>query len=141
MFVRQAIYRHTAIPVIEKSLDAGVLRDKAMANNLANVNTPKYQRIEVKFEDELREALDNRKLKGTRTDPKHLPVGRKELTEVFPRGYRAKDPANPGEVNNVDIDIEMAKLAENQVLFNYAVKFMQSQTGTITACIKGTSQG
>ena len=136
MFVKQAIYRHMAIPVVEKSLDAGALRDKAIANNLANVNTPGYQRIDVRFEEELKEALNKKTLKGTRTDSRHLPVGRKEINEVCPVAYRQKNPAKPGEINNVDVDIEMSKLAENQILFNYAAKLMQSQTGALLNSMK-----
>ena len=137
MIIKQALYRQTAIPVIEKSLDAGTLRDKAIANNLANLNTPDYRRIEVQFEKELRNALDKNKLKGARTHQQHLPIGRKEIPEVFPRAARSKDPAKPGEINNVDVDMEASKLAENQINFFYAVKLMQQQTGDITSAIKG----
>jgi len=140
MIIKQALYRHTAIPVIEKSLDAGTLRDKTIANNLANLNTPRYQRIEVAFEKQLREALNKEKLKGTRTNPQHLSVGRKEITEVFPKAYRAKDPTKPGGINNVDIDIEASKLAENQITFNYAVKLMQTQKGVLSAAISGKAK-
>ena len=49
-----------------------------IANNIANVNTPRNRRVEVAFEEELRSALDRTKLKGTRTDEKHLAMGRKD---------------------------------------------------------------
>ncbi|MFC1585496.1 flagellar basal body rod protein FlgB [Fibrobacterota bacterium] len=136
MIIKQAIYRHTAMPVIEKSLDAGALRNRTIANNLANVTTPKYRRIEVEFENQLKKVLEKRNLKGARTDPAHLPVGRRELTEISPRAFRAKDPTKPGEINNVDIDIEMAKLAENQLNYQYAVKFMKGQTEILAATLK-----
>ena len=140
MFIQQSLYRNTVIPTVRKGLDAGVLRDKAIANNLANITTPGYRRIEIKFEEMLKETLDRNRVKGTRSDKSHLPVGKKELEEIVPYGYRSKDPTNPGEINNVDIDIESAKLAENNINFNYAVKFMKNQTEGLLASIKGRAQ-
>ena len=53
-----------------------------IANNIANVNTPGYQRIEVSFESELRKALDPRRLMGARTDEAHMPIGKPNLSLV-----------------------------------------------------------
>ncbi len=125
------------IPVLKKGLDAGMLRDKAIANNVANLNTHGYKRIDVKFESELRDALSRTKLKGLRTQTGHLPVGRKELNEVFPEGYRSKDKTKPGEINNIDIDMEMSKLAENQIQFHFCAKFMKQNLEDISNVIKG----
>jgi len=50
-------------------------RFKAVAQNIANVNTPGYARSEVTFENELREALnmkDDEKLALTTTDDAHI---------------------------------------------------------------------
>jgi len=44
----------------------------------------------------------------------------------------------PGQINNVDIDMEMAKLAENQILFTSSVKFLQDRIGTIRSAIQGS---
>ncbi len=136
MFVKQAIYRHTVIPTIAKSLDAAAMRDKAISNNMANINTPGYRRIEVSFERDLREALDKRKLQGEKTDSKHISLGRKDLREVEPDAYRSMDRTLPGEINNMDVDMEAAKLAENQLAFQFSIKFMNDQTQGIMNVIK-----
>jgi len=47
------------------------------------------------------------------------------------------DPTNPGEINNVDIDIEMGKLAENEIAFNFATTFIKDRSNTIGEAIKG----
>ena len=39
-----------------KAMDAYSLRQKAIASNVANVDTPGYKRLEVSFEDELQKA-------------------------------------------------------------------------------------
>ncbi len=137
MIIKQAIYRHTAMPLLEKGLDAAMLRDKATSNNVANVNTPDYKRIEVSFEESLKKALDKRRLKGERTDNRHLPAGRPALDEVMPVGYRANDKTLPGEINNVDIDMEMVKMADNQLEFCYTAKFYNSHIDDFSDIIKG----
>ena len=111
--------------VLMKSLDTSMLRQRVISNNIANVTTPEFRRVEVSFEEELRRALDKSHLRGSRTDGDHMDFGRKRIQAVSPEAYHPSDPTLPGAVNNVDIDMEMAKLAENQIHFNYASKFLK----------------
>ncbi len=137
MLLKEAIYSKTSIPLVSKSLDACMLRNRAIANNLANVNTPGYQRIEVEFESKLRNALDDQKLKGQVDQNGHLPLGKGNLDQIEPVAYRSQDQVLPGEINNVDVDVEAAKLAENQLLYNFGIKFIQSRKGDLENAIKG----
>ncbi len=132
-----AISRHTSAPALLRSLDASALRQKAIADNVANVNTPGFKRIEVSFEKELSKALDPNRLQGARTDAGHMEIGKPNLLSLRPKAYRPNDPTLAGQVNNVDIDMEMAKLAENQILFSSSVKFLQDRIGTIRSAIQG----
>jgi flagellar basal-body rod protein FlgB len=135
----KAISRHTSEPAVRLSLDASAMRQKAIANNIANVNTPGYQRIEVSFESELQKALNPMRLAGAQTQAGHMPIGKPDLAHLQPQAYRPNDPTLPGQVNNVDIDMEMAKLAENQILFNAGVKFLTDRTAVIRSAITGRS--
>ncbi len=113
-FTRQAVY---------KSLDASAMRDRAISQNLANVSTPGYRRKEVSFEEELKKVMEL-KLTGKTTDPAHLEISKlAELKKTEAYVYEANDPTLPGEVNNVDVDIEASKMAENQIFYNYTLKF------------------
>ncbi len=129
----------TNLPLTQKMMDTAMLRGRVIANNIANVNTPGYRRVEVAFEEELRSGLDRTKLKGTRTDEKHLAMGRKDLSGVNAEAYHPYDPTLPSGVNNVDIDMEMAKLAETQITYNYAVRFGQGVFKKLNAAIQGKS--
>ncbi len=133
------ILNKTTLPAVMKALDAGMLRGRTIANNIANVTTPGYRRVEVSFEDELRKALDRTRLKGTRTDGKHLDIGRKDISKVKPRAYRPHDPTMPSGVNNVDIDMEMAKLAENQLMYNLALRFSRGTYAKLDAAVQAKS--
>ena len=137
MFLKDALFSRTSIPAVAKSLDAAALRGRAIAANLANVTTPGYRRIEVSFEDRLREALDGDSLPGTADQPGHMRMGRPDLDQIRPQAYRSEDPVLPGEINNVDVDQEGAKLAENQLLFMFGVRFIQERKADITAAIAG----
>jgi len=142
MLTKLAILDKTSIPVASKGLDAYTHRGRAIANNIANISTPGYKRIEVSFEEQLRKALDKElNMAGSRTNGNHLFLGRPELEHVKSEGYRVMDPTNPGEINNVDIDIEMAKMAENELAFNFAATFIKDRHGAISEAIKGNKGG
>jgi flagellar basal-body rod protein FlgB len=55
--------QHTDL--LKKALDAYALRQKAIASNVANIDTPGYKRLEVNFEDALQKA---QKLQTVQTD-------------------------------------------------------------------------
>jgi flagellar basal-body rod protein FlgB len=121
--------------LIYKALDANAMRGRAYAQNIANAQTPGYRRIEVNFEEQVREAM-KKQVNGAKTHEDHLEINRKaSIKKVEAYSYASSDPTNPGEVNNVDIDIEAAKVAENQIEQNYNMQF--ASFGKIQAAIKG----
>lgn len=123
MDIRNYLFGGTTRQLVYKSLDASTLRARVTAQNLANVDTPGYKRKEVDFEEQLRDAL-KKKIPGTTTEPDHMPFGKGfDLRGIVPKVFEAKDETLPGEINNVDVDMEAAKMAENQILYNYGIKF------------------
>ncbi len=120
--VRKYLFGGETRQAVYKSLDATTLRNRSIAQNIANIQSPGYQRKEVKFEDELRRALKI-KLSGAKTDKTHLDLGKEAaFKKIKPTVHQPYDPANASGANNVDIDIESAKLAENHILYNFDVK-------------------
>lgn len=107
-----------------KALDASTLRAKAISENLANVQTPGYKRKEVDFEEQLQKAL-KAKLAAAQDQSGHLPAGKGiDLAKIRPVVYEPEDQSLPGEVNNVDVDMEGAKLAENQIYYSFLIKWV-----------------
>ena len=133
MIFKNAIIQQTSIPYASKGLDAQALRGKAVANNMANVTTPGYQRLEVEFESLLRKHLDENQVK--------VPPVMGELPKVYslpePQVHRSNDPVLPGEINNVDVDLEMANLAETQLAYMADVKMIKDRMTDITSAIRG----
>jgi flagellar basal-body rod protein FlgB len=66
-------------------------------------------------------------------------IGRKDFHAVNPLAYKPIDATKPSGVNNVDIDTEMAKLAENQIMFNYGMRFLRGTYSKLNAAIQAKS--
>lgn len=137
--IRSILNKSTKLQSVLKSLDTGMMRSRVIANNIANITTPEFKRVEVSFEEELKRALDSTRLKGSMTNNKHLPIGRKDISQVNPQAYKPVDPSLPSGVNNVDIDTEMAKLAENQLLYNLHINFLKGHYNKLNSAVRGQS--
>jgi flagellar basal-body rod protein FlgB len=109
--------------LLERTLDAAVLRQSVIANNIANADTPYYKRADVQFEDLLKEQLGNSasSLKGRRTDPRHISIGGKGML-VDPQITVDRHTVMNNNENNVDIDAEMALMAKNQLRYNTLIQ-------------------
>jgi flagellar basal-body rod protein FlgB len=136
MIVRRILSK-TAVPILEKSLDAAALRQKVTAMNLANVSTAGYRRKEVVFEQELARALEGPAAQVAQTHPAHLPVGRRRVEQVEPEIVDDRDPGNGSGVNNVDVDREMADLAKSQIYYAYAARLMARSFAILRESIRG----
>lgn len=135
MDTRNYLFGGTTRTLIYKALDATAMRGKAVSQNLANAATPGYCRVEVSFEEAVREAM-KKKINGNITDDMHQELGRKAaLAKVSPEEYLAADPTLPGEVNNVDVDLEASKMAENQIEYNFLIQ--NAGFHKLQAAIKG----
>jgi len=135
--ITEFIFSRTKIPILFKSLDAYTMRQRSIADNIANVDTPGYKRSEVAFEEDLKAALDKRGVFGYRTDPRHLPVGRPRIDDIKPTPFIPIDDSLASGKNNVDIDHEMAELAKNQIRFAYAARFMEGTFNRLKSAIRG----
>jgi flagellar basal-body rod protein FlgB len=123
--------------VLVKSLDARMARNSAITNNIANAETPGFKRTVVKFEESLASAINGSKLKGSTTSGKHIRIGRGNVARTNFEVFKPNDATLASGVNNVDIDREMADLAENQIGFKYSVSLLKNSYKKINAAIKG----
>jgi flagellar basal-body rod protein FlgB len=92
-----------------------------ISNNVANVDTPYFKRSDVRFEELLQQELEAQTIEGFRTDPRHIPIGR-STQSVEPQVIRDEYTLMNNNMNNVDIDYEMALMAKNQLRYNVLVQ-------------------
>jgi len=107
----------------ESMLDILSLRNRVIANNIANVDTPRYKAQSVVFQEELRKQLagaEGRNVPLRRTHHKHLPLNAGTAAVPY-KILEATDTVVNNNLNNVDIDTEMANLAKNQLAYNVIV--------------------
>ena len=117
------LFGRTTRSLVYKSLDASAKRGRAINQNIANATTEGYSRKEVRFEEYVQQAMKI-KVEGQETQENHMQIGKRaSLDKIKPIVEESNDKTLPGEVNNVDIDIEMSKLAENQIHYNYTIRF------------------
>lgn len=108
---------------LERGLQAANLRQEVISNNIANVNTPNFKKSDVVFESLLAKELDlgqDGKLKVVRTHDKHLPVA--PIGGAQASIEQQNTTTMRVDNNNVDIDVEMANLAKNQIYYNAMAK-------------------
>lgn len=117
----EQVLKAPEIDYMERGLHAAHTRHEVISNNLANINTPGFKRSEVEFEELLAKEIYGEKpdgrLKMVRTHDKHLPME--------PKRFRATEQIELDssttmrvDKNNVDVDIEMASMAKNQLYYN-----------------------
>ena len=104
---------------MEAALFATEARQRVIANNIANAETPNFKRSEILFEELIENAMGvntNKRLEGFKTNERHITIGKGSLG--LPRAQIVTDHTtamNPLTNNNVDIETEMALLAKNQL--------------------------
>ncbi|MFZ7104587.1 MAG: flagellar basal body rod protein FlgB [Peptococcaceae bacterium] len=124
--------------ILQKSLDAASLRQRAISNNISNINTPNYKRQLVSFEEELSNYLENPsgKIPLKITNPKHLNFVRQNYADIDPR-LESDNAILRTDGNNVDIDLELAVLAENIVKFNTLSQTIAKKFSMLSSVIRG----
>ncbi len=119
-----------------RGIQAANLRQEVISNNIANVNTPNFKKSDVVFESLLARELNldgKGKLKMVRTHDRHLPVGMD--SQVAGQIVQQNTTTMRVDNNNVDIDVEMATQAKNQIYYNTMVKELGSYMTRVKTAI------
>lgn len=108
--------------VLEKALDGSFMRQEAINNNLANVDTPGFKRTEVSFQNQLQQFMTgdlpaNSTLLLKRTHTKHMQIPHIE-SSFDPQATVIEDWVQRNSENNVDVDVEMAEQAKNSMYYD-----------------------
>jgi flagellar basal-body rod protein FlgB len=122
------------INVMDKALDASWLRESAIANNVANMDTPGYKRQDVDFESALKKELGNtkyvsldQKVRSLNTDLSGLDVS--TYTDSANYSYRL-------DGNNVDPDTEPVELASEELRYELLSRAVTDEFTRIQTVLK-----
>ena len=119
--ITSGIYNY--VNILDKAADAANLRNELLTNNIANVSTPNYKRKDLDFESVLQGELAGEKnlSKGVKKANQNLEtLDAQVYTDNASLSYRL-------DGNNVDINTEEARLAENQIKYQALVDLMNQE--------------
>ncbi len=104
---------------LERAIDIANQRNSHIASNVSNVDTPNYKPKEIDFEQALSQALQpQRGIALVRTNSRHIDRGINEPGGVEP--FEQEGEWNG--FNWVEIDKEMTKLMENNLVYRTAIE-------------------
>ena len=97
--------------ILEKAIQGSSIRHSAILNNIANVNTPNYKRVDVDFKTTLSRAVKNNGgiKKGNTMET---------IKSVQPQTFKDNAVTLRIDGNNVDVDREMTFLSTNTLEHN-----------------------
>src|SRR3954451_9402484 len=105
---------------LERALSGASLRQQAIAQNIANVNTPGYRRQDVDFASALHAAWDE---------------GERGVAGVDPQVQTDPGSVMRADGSSVDIDTEAADQAKNGLQFEAISTVMRTRTAILKSAI------
>ncbi|MHA7581278.1 flagellar basal body rod protein FlgB [Paenibacillus vandeheii] len=123
---------------LQGALDASNIRQRTIADNIANADTPYFKRSDVAFEEMLQEQMngDTPVLKGKVTDSRHFVIGPSSSIPTPVVNMDQSTSMNNNQ-NNVDVDKEMSLLAENQLRYNAYIQQVNEQIKMMRVGVEG----
>jgi len=115
------------VELLEAGIRAEGLRQKAIANNIANLETPGYRRIDVKFEELLAKALDS--------------AGEVKLSEIEAEIYQPKQTPVKSNGNDVSLEVEVGEMVKNSLRHKAYIRLLNKMYRQIEMAIETRSRG
>lgn len=126
--------------LLQKGMEAAWLRNSVIRNNLANSETPGFKSSDVKFETLFKSALEGSGFTGKRTRDKHIQIGNDSLDSLKPEVVLNKDTSMRMDGNNVDVESENVKLAQNSIQYNTLLYKLNSELSRIRMAVSEASR-
>jgi flagellar basal-body rod protein FlgB len=103
--------------LIEAGIRAEGFRQKAIANNVANLETPGYRRIDVKFEELFAKSIDS--------------SGAVDLRELEPQAYQPKQTPVKSNGNDVTLEAEVGAMIKNSLRYKTYIQLLKKKYSQI----------
>ncbi|MHC4616135.1 MAG: flagellar basal body rod protein FlgB [Planctomycetota bacterium] len=109
------------LDLVEAGIRAESLRQKAITNNIANLETPGYRRIDVKFEELLATALES--------------SGSAGLSEIEPQICQPKQTPIRSNGNDVNLEAEVGEMIKNALRHKAYIRLLKKKYRQIEMAI------
>jgi flagellar basal-body rod protein FlgB len=101
------------VDIIAAGIRAESLRQKTIANNVANLQTPGYRRFEVKFEELLAKALDS--------------SGTVDLSDIELEIYQPQRTTVKSNGNDVNLEVEVGEMVKNTLRHKAYIRLLHQK--------------
>ena len=109
------------VDFLEAGMKAESLRQQAITNNVANMQTPGYRRLDVNFEQLLAKAMDSR--------------GAAELGKATPQIYQPQQTPVDANGNDVNLEAEVGEMVKNTLRHKAYVRLLNKRYLQMEAAI------
>jgi flagellar basal-body rod protein FlgB len=106
--------------ILHRALDGTWQRQRAIANNIANHETPGYKAMKVNFEDSLNNEIQKLNKHTFGRHSKDLEAIRNSEINVFIDRFTSER----ADGNNVNLDLENIEMAKVQIQYQYLTRSM-----------------
>lgn len=103
------------VELLQAGLRAETMRQQATANNVANIQTPGYRRLDVQFEQLLAKAIES----GDEMN----------ADEIEPLLYQPMNTAVNPNGNDVNLEGEIGEMVKNSLRYKAFVRLMNKRIG------------
>ena len=118
----------TSLSRLRDVMDLSARKQRAYAENLANLQTQGYKRRDIRFADEMRRVGNRSDLKATHNRNMRGRTGDSRFVEI-------REETSGGS----DLEKELVSIAENQLRFSLAARLTSLRTAGLRASIRGRS--
>ena len=123
------------VDTLQNGLAASWTRSAVIRNNIANVETPGFKASDVEFGTHLANSLQSKGFVGIKTHPKHIDIGSGKLPDFETRIVQRKGMSMRMDGNDVDIESENVKLAQNSLYYNALMEKLNSEIRRLRTAI------
>jgi flagellar basal-body rod protein FlgB len=107
--------------VIQSGINAESLRQKTIASNVANAQTPGYRRVDVGFKEMLAKALES--------------PGDTNMDDIEPEIYQTMNTPLNEKNNDVALEVEVGEMVKNTLRHKTYIRLLQKKYQQIDLAI------
>jgi flagellar basal-body rod protein FlgB len=124
------------LKALATALNFREMRQELISSNVANANTPGFKAKKMDFEEALARALDvDGQMQMGVTDERHHIVGNGGFNNLEPEIYDNPNGVVSENGNTVDVEAEMAQMAENKLMYDALVQLINKKMGIMKYAI------
>jgi flagellar basal-body rod protein FlgB len=124
------------LKALTTALNFREMRQELISSNVANANTPGFKAKKMDFEEALARALDvDGQMQMGVTDGRHHTVGNGGFNNLEPEIYDNPNGVVSENGNTVDVEAEMAQMAENKLMYDALVQLINKKMGIMKYAI------